>query len=194
MPFRLPANPPVVTLSAGEVVWRVHPHRLDPIFFGPAAGTPPANRFDAPGGEYRLCYLGETREVAVIETVIRSPGQVRVIPRSMLEKRDLSQLRVAADLRFAQLEGRGLTAFGLNARDLADDLYDGCRSCARSIWESYPDVDGVQYRSRWDNGKLCWAVFDRAAAKLGADVLATEWLRSRAVHHPILRYYDFDVF
>lgn len=193
MPFRLPAKPPTATLAAGTVMWRVHPHGREAIHFSPPPGRPPANRFDAPGGEYRVCYLADSREAAFIETVVRSPDQARLVLRSLLERKDLSQVRSTVDLHFALLEGPGLTRFGLIVADVADDLNDACQGHALEIWRAYPEIDGIQYRSRWDNARLCWAVFDRAQAKLGNDVLSPHWLGDRSIDHSLLRYYDMDL-
>jgi hypothetical protein len=193
MPFRLPPEPPTATLAAGREVWRVHPHGLGPIFFSPPPGSPPANRFDAPDGEYRLCYLADSPEAAFVETVIRSPDQTRLVLRSLLKRKDLSRVWIAGDLHFALLEGHGLNRFGLNAGDVADELYDECQRYALDIWRAYPELDGIQYRSRWDNSRQCWAVFDRARLKLGNEVSAPQWLGDRSVHHPLLRYYEMDV-
>jgi hypothetical protein len=193
MPFRLPAKPPAATLAAGTAMWRVHPHGREAIHFSPPPGRPPANRFDAPGGEYRVCYLADSPEAAFIATVVRSPDQARLVLRSLLERKDLSLVRSAADLHFALLEGHGLTRFRLSAADVADELYDACQNHALEIWRACPEIDGIQYRSRWDNARLCWAVFDRAQAKLGDDMLPPRWLGDRSVHHSLLRYYDMDV-
>jgi hypothetical protein len=41
------------------------------------------------------------------------------------------------------------------------------QSLARRIHADFP-VDGIQYRSRFDNDELCVALFDRADGKLGS--------------------------
>jgi hypothetical protein len=163
------------------------------VFFAPKPGGLPSNRFDAPDGDYRICYIGEAPEVAFIETVVRSPDQTRLVLRSALEAKDLSSIATAADLTVVRLDGPGLNRFGLGVADITDDLYDNCRRWALEVWRAYPEVDGIQSRSRWDNDHLCWAIFDRAEAKLGLNVTGTKWLGDRSVHHPLLRHYDMDI-
>lgn len=41
-------------LDRGSPLFRVHHHGNKAIWFGPKPGAPPAYRFDAPGGQYRV--------------------------------------------------------------------------------------------------------------------------------------------
>ncbi|WP_325052344.1 RES family NAD+ phosphorylase [Sinorhizobium meliloti] len=42
---------------------------------------------------------------------------------------------------------------------LAD--YAPSRALALALHEDYPDLDGLAYRSRHNNGEVCYALFDR---------------------------------
>jgi len=42
----------------------IHRKGQGPVFFGPAAGRAPQNRFDAPAGEYGVLYAAQRLEVA----------------------------------------------------------------------------------------------------------------------------------
>lgn len=187
MPIPLPADPPLAEVPLGQVLWRVHPLEFGPLWFGPGAGQPPRGRFDAPGGEYGTCYFGATLGVAVLETLVRGL-RVPVIPRAELAARGGSATALAAPLRMLCLEGKGLSSFGVSAHEVAGDDCAGCRDLARRVHETMPEVDGVQYRSRWDTSELCWAVFDRARGRLGA-VLGTQRLDDPAVVRPALLPY-----
>lgn len=184
MPIRLPKNPPLVEVPVTHVLWRVHKLSFGPVWFGPVAGHPPEGRFDAPGGEFGMCYFGATLGVAILETLVRN-NKSRLIPRSELKLRGGSTLSLTTSLRMLQLEGKGLASFGLSADKIAGNHYAACQDLARRLYHANPDIDGIQYRSRWDTSELCWALFDRAKAKLSR-VLGTQCLDDPAVWGPAL--------
>jgi hypothetical protein len=187
MPIRLPGNPPIVEVPVTQVLWRVHRVERAPLWFGPALGNPPAGRFDAPAGEYGTCYFGAALGVAILETLVRGL-KVPIIARTALDERAASAVSLAEPLRMVQLEGKGLPSFGISAHEVSGPDLTGCRELARSIHQELGDVDGIQYRSRWDTSELCWAVFDRARARLG-DVLGTQHLANPALVRPALLPY-----
>ncbi|HEX2201945.1 MAG TPA: RES family NAD+ phosphorylase [Longimicrobium sp.] len=187
-----PAPLPTVVVPARTVFWRIHPRGRDALWFGPDPSSGPLNRFDAPAREYGVCYLGDSLEVAVAETLIRVPGPARVVARARLHERSASQLVLREPLRVVQLEGPGLVRLGASADLVHAFPYGACQRMALEFW-SHPDaVDGIQYRSRWDNSRLCWALFDRARDKLGAP-LGTLWLGDPNVVVPVLDHYDIGV-
>ena len=187
MPILLPGHPPVVEVPVTQVLWRVHSLQHGPVWFGPAQGPPPSGRFDAPGGEYRVCYFAATLGVAILETLVRGL-KVPIIPRTALAARNASSLALAEPLRVLRLEGKGLSSFGISAHEVTSDDPSDCRDLARRVHETFGDVDGIQYRSRWDNSELCWAVFDRARDRLG-QILGTQRLDDPAVVRPALLPY-----
>lgn len=184
MPIRIPADPPIVEVPVTQALWRVHRASHDPLWFGPGPGKPPSGRFDAPAGEYGVCYFGATLGVALLETLVRGL-KVPIIARAALEIRAASAIAPARPLRMLQLEGKGLSSFGLSAHAITGDDVTECRDLALQLHQSLPDVDGIQYRSRWDNSELCWAVFDRARPGLGS-TLGTHALHNPAIVQPAL--------
>lgn len=187
MPLLLPDDPPVVEVPVEQVLWRVHPLELGPLWFGPGAGRPPRGRFDAPDGGYGTCCFGATLGVSIVETLVRGL-RVPVIPRAELGARGGSSVALAAPLRMLRLEGKGLAAFGASAHEVAGDDCGACRELARRVHQAMPELDGIQYRSRWDTSELCWAVFDRARSRFG-EVLGTHRLDDPAVVRPALLPY-----
>lgn len=187
MPIHLPQDPPLVEVPTSQVLWRVHPLAYGPVWFGPARGEPPCGRFDAPDGEFGVCYFAASLGVALLETLVRG-RKVPLIPRAELEVRGASAIAVEAPLRMLQLEGKGLPAFGISAHQVCGDDCAPCRDLALRAYQAMPDVDGIQYRSRWDTSELCWAVFDRAHARLG-DVLGTQRLDDPAIVRPAILPY-----
>jgi hypothetical protein len=132
-----------------------------------------------------VCYFGGSLGVAILETLVRGK-RIPIIPRADLDSRNGSTLAPTETLRVLQIEGDGLPSFGLSAHRVMGPEYDECRDLALRAWQSHPELDGIQYRSRWDNG-LCWALFDHAEAKLA--LLGTSWLGDPSVVVPALRPY-----
>jgi hypothetical protein len=187
LPRRLPVKP----LAAGSELWRIHPRVHGPVWFGPAAGAPPQNRFDAPGGEFRVCYFGQSLEAAFVETMVRGRDRLMV---ALTERRARSATAVplARELRMVQLHSEGLVRLSLSAATPHADMYADCQRLALSMWTHSDQVDGIEYRSRWDDSLLCVALFDRAADALTGPS-SPLGLDSPAVVRPILRRYGIGV-
>jgi len=181
MAIHLPVDPPLVDLAIRAVLWRVHPHGRDVLWFGRTGKY----RFDAPADEYGVCYFGSSLGVAILETVVRGK-RVPIIPRAELEARNGSAVSPVEPLKLMRLEGPGLPSFGVSVHEVTGPDYSDCRDLALRAWTQDPELDGIQYRSRWDHS-LCWALFDRAEPKLAP--LSTQWLGNPAVVNPALRPY-----
>jgi hypothetical protein len=184
---RLPRPLPVAQIDSGERLWRVHGTERDALWFGPEPGAAPRNRFDAPGGEYRICYFGATLGVSIIETLVRGRRHP-VISRDALEARSASALTPLAPIRLLQLEGRALHAYGIDVSEVSGPEYTVCRDLALQAWTADPGIDGIQYRSRFDPSTLCFALFDRAEARLRVET-PPRWLGDARTVVPALRSY-----
>ena len=53
---------------------------------------------------------------------------------------------------------------GTDAAISASDNYAAPRRLAFALYAAYPDIDGLAYRARHNNGEVCYALFDRVAA------------------------------
>jgi hypothetical protein len=169
----------------------VHRKGQDVLWFGPDPAGGPRNRFDAPGGEYRICYLGDSPEVSVAETIIRQPHD-RLIPRARLAERAIARVPVLRELRLVRFHGPGLVRLGIGADVAHGHPYGRCQALALDFW-SHPDaVDGVEYRSRWDSDRLCFALFDRARDALDAPDQFLD-LADPRTFNPILMLYEIGV-
>lgn len=166
-PDDLPGRPlDLEAVAAGATLWRIHAARHDARWFGPAPGAPPANRFDAPDGGFRVCYLGCTPEAAFAETFLRTPVP-RLVAASVLATRCLTPLTVARPLRLARLHGAALGRLGATA-EVAHGRDYACARAWSAALHAHPDApDGLLYPSRHDDGERCVALFDRAADALG---------------------------
>ena len=67
-------------------------------------------------------------------------------------------------LKAAKLYDEGLHWHGVDAGDLSIDNYAPSRRLALDLYFAFSDLDGIAYRSRYDNGQICFAFFDRVAA------------------------------
>jgi len=110
-----------------------------------------------------------------------------IIPRSKLNQSNISTFTPISPIRALRLEGKALPSFGTSVSDVCASDYTECRDLAVQAWREHPEIDAIQYRSRWDDS-LCWAVFDRAAARLTQ--LGTQPLSDPAVYVPAVRPYD----
>lgn len=166
MAIRVPAKLPVAVVPVSQPLWRVHQSRLEPLWFGPEGAAPPPGRFDGPALGFGVRYLGETPGVSVLEALVRGAEEC-MVDRSRWEARSISRIGPAEPLRMARFEGERLPLFGVGMdRASAADRAE-CQQLSAAIHAS-PSVDGIQYRSRWDPTKLCWALFARASHKVAA--------------------------
>ncbi|HEX8432906.1 MAG TPA: RES family NAD+ phosphorylase [Longimicrobium sp.] len=163
MPIVLPRKPPVAVVAVMRPLWRVHRSGVGALWFG-ARGI---GRFDDPALGFGVCYLGETPGVAVLETLVRGSSRC-VVDRREWEARSVSRVHLSAKLRVLQFEGSRLPEFGIGADRAHAGIYDECQRLAADVHATLPDVDGIQFRSRWDPSRLCWAIFERAAHKIAA--------------------------
>jgi hypothetical protein len=170
MPPVFPNGLKDVSLPVGAEIVRVHQKTKGPIWFGPAPGGAPANRFDATGGEYRTLYAAAELVGAFVETILHKPAG-RIVRRDFIEQRAWSTLRLKRKLQLAKLYDEGLLWHGTDAAISASDSHAEPRRMALALHAEFPSVDGVAYRARHNNGAICYALFDRAAT--GLEIVTT---------------------
>lgn len=165
---------PIVELRPGAILYRVHAVDRGCLWFGPAPGTPPVNRFDDPLGAFRICYLGTSAEACFAETFLRNPP-VRILALSDLSRRSLTPVEVVRDLRLVTLHGAGLARLGATAEVVSERSYRLARAWSRALWSHPEQLDGIQYRSRHDDDSFCVALFDRAEQAVVAGQAKPLW-------------------
>nr|WP_246527004.1 RES family NAD+ phosphorylase [Plastoroseomonas hellenica] len=151
-------------LEAGSRLIRIHHKDNGPIWFGPKLGMPPANRFDASGGEYRAMYAATSLDGAFVETVLHGRTKDRILTRANVHLRAWTPIETCRPLTLAKLYDDGLLWHGTDAGISASESYTASRRIALALHSEGPAVDGITYRSRHDNGELCFALFDRVLA------------------------------
>ncbi len=155
--------PATIVLPAGGLIVRVHHVSRGGVFFGPSPGSRPGNRFDAPNGEYRVMYASERLEGAFVETILRRP-RGRILRRAFVDERAWSVIRLERRIVLAKVFDEGLQAFGVDAGEIGADDYTVSRDLALRIHEGSSAIQGIAYRSRYNNGEICYALFDRVSA------------------------------
>jgi hypothetical protein len=151
---------PVVELSVDEQLVRAYKLKNTPEFYDRTSRS----RFAAPDGEFGVMYAARRAHGAFAETLLRVPGLVQV---SDLQARGFAFFRLLRALRLAQLCGRGLAPLGATAEVTSTADYGLSQRWALALWAHHDHVDGIAYMSRHDNHEWCYALFDRAAPKLG---------------------------
>lgn len=149
-----------MVLDAADIIVRIHRKSQSAVSFGPAPGAPPQSRFDAPAGQYRVLYAAQRLEGAFVETALRRPGN-RIVRRAFVDERMWTPLRLRRPLVLAKIMDEGLLYHGVDASISATDDYGPSRALALALHEDYSGIDGLAYRSRHNNGEICFALFDR---------------------------------
>jgi hypothetical protein len=151
-------------LEMGSTIIRIHHKDNGAIWFGPKPGLPPAYRFDAPAGDYRTMYAAAAIEGAFVETILHGKAEVQIVSRGYVEQRAWTEFGTVRPFKLMKLYDEGLFWHGTDAGISATPSYTRSRQIALAAFREDPDVDGIAYRSRHDNGELCFALFDRVTS------------------------------
>lgn len=150
-------EPALVRLKAGQVVHRFYTAAYDPIHFDRST----LGRFNAPDGGYGTFYVAEDAAGAFAETFLRQPGR-SLIDTDFLARKAHVRLELLADLTLAQLSGPGLAILGATAQVCHSGLpYDMPQAWSQALFDHPLAVDGIAYRARHDDDRICYAVFER---------------------------------
>ena len=145
----------------------------------------------SPAGEFRVCYLGQSLEAAFVETMVRGRGRL-ILALAELRARAAAAFPLERDLRLARLHSDGLVRLSLSAAAPHAEAYADCRRLSLELWHHADEVDGIEYRSRWDDSLLCVALFDRAAQALHPAHRSIP-LDSTTLIRPVMRHYGIGV-
>jgi hypothetical protein len=182
----LPAALPLARIAAGTLYWRIHRRRSSALHFDRSDRA----RFNAPAGEFGVCYLGDSLEVAFLETLVRG-SRHRLVARGELADRFAARLRTVREVRLLRLHSDALVQLALPADAPNRVPYAECQALSLQAHAHAEGVDGIEYRSRWDDSRVCVALFERSD-----DALLEEGhvrLDDLPLIRPILRHYDIGV-
>jgi hypothetical protein len=153
---------PIKGLSSSTHLLRVTQVRhVSPLHFG-RHGT---GRFDAPDGDFGVCYFGTTLTCCLLE--VFSGAIRREVGRRLLAVDHLRSYRAVVattvrSLRLAYMAGNGLDALGIDQRVTGGDDYDLSQRWAAAVHANVANVDGIYYPSRLHNALHSAALFERA--------------------------------
>jgi hypothetical protein len=152
-------SPLLHTLSAGTVIFRMHPGAHGALYFGKKGHY----RFDAPDGSFGVMYTGEDPECCFIESFGQTTG-TPAVSGAYIEQRHLSQLRLEKGLRFIDLvETAGLARLGADGR-LFTGSYAVSQAWSAALKTHPTKPDGIRYRSRRDPARVAYAVYECPAS------------------------------
>ena len=176
MSFPMPDLDPTVTLASESnprtIFHRVYRQGKDPL----TPSTSGNSRYDCPPTspvKFGVLYLGYDLPTCWMETIVRS-NMIRPagtdIPVATNEVRTRWSCQISSDgpLVLAQFADEALIDLGDSASNIMGDSYLRTR-----VWSALlnahanPQVDGLRYRSRFNSGQFCVALFDRAIASKG---------------------------
>lgn len=146
-------------------------------------------RFDSPAQGYGILYVGADVYASWIECYGRTHG-AKGVSELGLRQRDLYAINSNRPLVLADLTGSSLVKMGADAR-LSSGAYTVARQWAQAIYDHPQLVDGIRYRSRHDDERYCYGIFDRCAKNIQEQNLGNLLTSNPRLLAEILDYYDY---
>ena len=184
---------PLIRISQGTRIHRVHNLAHNAVFFGPAVDSTtgkrqaPTHRFDSLTGVFGVLYAAQSFEGAFVETVLRNPER-RFVSETYVMARAVSELTCNRELRLVDLRGRGLSRVG-TTNAISTGPYSPCWVWSDYLWGHRDQPDGIAYASRHNPRQVCYAIFERPDTAFAAGPPATFANMARMVKD-LLRRYD----
>jgi len=175
-----PFDAAAVTLTPGELLYRVHSNRRDPREPNPGFGPPTRFAFFTRGSAARaarvpVMYAATTPRAAIAETIlhdaVRIPGRLSTIGPIAYLGHTLSSVKVVRELRLADLTGLAAKRLGVDGTALsAHDDYAQTVRWAEAAFRT--GFDGLCYMSHRCNTDRAFVLFDRPVTEKGATRIA----------------------
>jgi hypothetical protein len=181
-------KPLIHNLKAGEIWYRSHQIAHEPVFFGKKK----SQRWDAPAGDYGVLYLGADKFCAFMESIGRGVLTTRFVPKSVLQLRGLSKIRIKRALRLIDMASSGgLTRLGAEGALTNSADYDNSQRWSEALRGHPANTDGLYYRSRHDPARIACALFDSCAPLVEVTEHCGSWAEQPALLAEILDHYGF---
>jgi hypothetical protein len=161
-PDDLNARDPLIA-CVDHAWFRVYNLRRGPLFFG--RGT--NHRFNAPGGEFGVLYIGADEHCAFIETLGQETG-CRIVTTAELLKRGWARVLLSRPLCLIDLvRSGGLARIGADARLFAGE-HSVSQRWSKALWDHHLRPDGILYPARHDPARKACALYDHCEALVTA--------------------------
>lgn len=139
------------------------------------------NRYDCPprlasAKQFGVLYLAYDLTTCWMETIVRTnvvrpAGADIPIPAAAITNRWACEITSESSLLLAQFSDEPLIDLGDCASNIMGDSYLRTQHWSQLLHaHENPEVDGIRYRSRFNSGQFCIALFDRAIAPRGLTV------------------------
>jgi len=167
------AVPPPPILHLSRVTWqkdklihRIHADKFPGAAFNPGLGNARFSPIrDRHGAAIPTLYGGDTFECAAMETVFHDVPYAagpKTYDKGKLGGQTWTQLNPVDDLVLADLGSKALRKLGVQRKQLIDtekDQYPITRLWAEAIHAQHPDVQGLCWTSRQDDGAKALVLF-----------------------------------
>lgn len=167
----------VVTQIEGIPLYRFFRSRfVDPLGFGYAPSRFSDPRIDRPTStRFGVVHLATTFEIAFIETILRDRGDGRIGPLAVPEAELMDWRCARIDVPVAMSLADLVSGPARLKMGIPSDVTGARDQTASQIWSlaihGHPaEVGGIAWASRLHGG-TCYAVYDRALAKLRANAI-----------------------
>lgn len=159
----------------------VHPSAWNRFrHYGPLA----TGRFDPHVAPARLQARGVLYAAEVIPTCLAEVFQDTRVVDLMARTPHLAAFRPTRPLQLLDLQGRWITRAGASGA-ISTGNRETARAWARSIYETYPSLDGLLYRSSMDPVSTAVALFERSADAVPPRALLDLPLGARAIRRDV---------
>jgi hypothetical protein len=180
-PEDLPGVPVIVTIPKGSILFRIHSSAYTGAQFKPVGTKSPykGGRFDSRTDGDPYLYAGQTEACAIAEVWDRDLGTTpatRIIPRSTLKGRELSQIRTIIDLSVIDVSVPAASQFGQTVwfTNCGSHEYEHTRYWAEWLRTKAPTHAGFRWRSRRNQDRYSYIFFqNQISAKRAFEVLET---------------------
>jgi RES domain len=158
------SSQPIPVFPLEETVYRLNPTQFSTSIFFDKTGK---GRFDGPKQGYGIMYVGADPFGTWAECYARGLGDTnfRGVSKKDLQERNLYLITSHRPLILADLTGESLTKIGIDAR-ISSGSYQMSRRWAKAIYLHPQQVDGIRYRSRHDDSRYLYGLFDRCEPHL----------------------------
>jgi hypothetical protein len=160
-PADLDSHPlPITTIRSGAAWLRIYLLAYSPEYFD----ATDRHRFNAPNGEFGTLYAGADDHCAFVETFGRDLD-LRSVSMRDLALRGRARVEIIRDLRLVDLTGAGLAQIRADGRLTTGD-YKVAQHWSLAFHEHPDRPDGLMWRSRFDQSRVCFALYERARASI----------------------------